>query len=153
MFASPILQIKLGDCHHTAWRISMHALTDYVAWQSSMHVLTECVAWQVYAKAYDNPIPGYQTNTVGNLRLFEAVPVNEFALDAFNEGKYDLAVEELRKANDISAVLYPNDATEYGKELRLKQQVFFVSASIQVCHLKLHIMPLPWRLESVLEQA
>ena len=87
---------------------------------------------QVYAKAYDNPIPGYHTKTVGNLRLFEAVPVSEFSLDAFNEGAYDKAVEERRKAEDISAVLYPNDATEYGKELRLKQQIFFVSASIQV---------------------
>ena len=87
---------------------------------------------QVYAQAYDNPIPGYGTKTVGNLRLFEATPVTEFALDAFNEGDYANAVLERRKADDISAVLYPNDATEYGKELRLKQQIFFVSASIQV---------------------
>ena len=87
---------------------------------------------QVYAQAYDNPIPGYHTKTVGNLRLFEATPVTEFDLDAFNEGSYDKAVLERRKAEDISAVLYPNDATEYGKELRLKQQVFFVSASLQV---------------------
>ncbi|KAK9810158.1 hypothetical protein WJX72_005763 [[Myrmecia] bisecta] len=88
-------------------------------------------AEQVIAQAYDNPIPGYNTSTVGNLRLWEAKPVNEFALDKFNEGKYDEAVTERRKAEDISAVLYPNDATEYGKELRLKQQFFFVSASIQ----------------------
>lgn len=80
---------------------------------------------------YDNPIPGYGTNTVGNLRLFEATPVTEFNLADFNEGAYDKATLESRKANDISAVLYPNDATEYGKELRLKQQIFFVSASIQ----------------------
>ena len=127
---------------------------------------TPCV--QVVAKAYDNPIPGYKTNTVGNLRLWEATPVEEFrsvlsiirnkmqirwrsldaltalpspariiftppcSLEAFNEGNYVEAVEQRRKADDISAVLYPNDATEYGKELRLKQQVFFVSASIQV---------------------
>ncbi len=90
------------------------------------------VALQVYAQAYDNPIPGYGTKTVGNLRLFEATPVTEFNLTEFNEGAYDKAVLESRKANDISAVLYPNDATEYGKELRLKQQIFFVSASIQV---------------------
>lgn len=90
------------------------------------------VPLQVYAQAYDNPIPGYKTSTVGNLRLFEALPVAEFDLDAFNEGAYDKAILEKRKAEDISAVLYPNDATEYGKELRLKQQIFFVSASIQV---------------------
>lgn len=89
------------------------------------------MALQVYAQAYDNPIPGYGTKTVGNLRLFEATPVTEFNLTEFNEGAYDKAVLESRKANDISAVLYPNDATEYGKELRLKQQIFFVSASIQ----------------------
>ena len=87
---------------------------------------------QVYAQVYDNPIPGYGTNTVGNLRLFEATPVTEFSLDSFNEGAYDKATLESRKAGDITAVLYPNDATEYGKELRLKQQIFFVSASIQV---------------------
>jgi starch phosphorylase len=85
----------------------------------------------VLAQAYDNPIPGYGTNTVGNLRLWAAKPVNEFKLDAFNEGNYMEAVDEKRKADDIDAVLYPNDATEYGKELRLKQQFFFVSASIQ----------------------
>ena len=92
------------------------------------------IALQVYAQAYDNPIPGFATKTVGNLRLFEATPVTEFNLTEFNEGAYDKAVLESRKANDISAVLYPNDATEYGKELRLKQQIFFVSASIQVGH-------------------
>ena len=150
------------------------------------------------AKAYDNPIPGFQTATVGNLRLWEALPLHEFDLSAFNTGDYvqarrpppppgvrgahappracaqapglqrpgvhcscqlaarapltsrrrvrvptcmqscrgsmrmlAQAVEERRKAEDISAVLYPNDATEYGKELRLKQQYFFVSASLQ----------------------
>lgn len=156
-------------------------------------------ARQVVAKAYDNPIPGFQTATVGNLRLWEALPLHEFDLSAFNKGDYvqarrppasasalpppprraratmrlrpgarratpgacrscllaaralatrsaranvhaelqastrarAQAVEERRKAEDISAVLYPNDATEYGKELRLKQQYFFVSASLQ----------------------
>jgi starch phosphorylase len=86
---------------------------------------------KVFAQAYDNPIPGFETKTVGNLRLFEAVPETELNLDDFNKGDFAKAVEEKRKAEDISAVLYPNDATEYGKELRLKQQFFFVSASIQ----------------------
>lgn len=87
---------------------------------------------QVMAKAYDNPIPGYKTKTVGNLRLWQAISPTEFDLQKFNEGKYDEARLQARKAADISAVLYPNDATEEGKALRLKQQFFFVSASIQV---------------------
>jgi starch phosphorylase len=88
-------------------------------------------AEKVYAQAYDNPVPGFETKTVGNLRLFEALPETELDMEQFNEGNFAKAVEEKRKAEDISAVLYPNDATEYGKELRLKQQYFFVSASMQ----------------------
>jgi starch phosphorylase len=86
---------------------------------------------EVIAEAYDVPIPGYHTSTTSNLRLWNALPTAEFDLDAFNAGNYDDAVAARRKADDITAVLYPNDATEYGKELRLKQQFFFVSASIQ----------------------
>lgn len=86
---------------------------------------------QVIAEAYDVPIPGYRTSTTSNLRLWDAVPLEELNLDKFNAGDYDGAVAERRKADDIAAVLYPNDATEYGKELRLKQQFFFVSASLQ----------------------
>ena len=78
------------------------------------------------------PVPGYRTKTTSNLRLWNALPVEEFDLSAFNEGNYDAAVAARRKADDITAVLYPNDATPYGKELRLKQQFFFVSASLQV---------------------
>ena len=86
---------------------------------------------QVIAEAYDMPIPGYHTATTSNLRLWNALATEEFNLDAFNAGNYEDAVAAKRKADDITAVLYPNDATEYGKELRLKQQFFFVSASIQ----------------------
>ncbi|PRW61019.1 Alpha-glucan phosphorylase cytosolic [Chlorella sorokiniana] len=86
---------------------------------------------EVIAEAYDVPIPGYGTKTCSNLRLWDALPLVELDLDAFNAGQYEKAVEQKRKADDIAAVLYPNDATEYGKELRLKQQFFFVSASLQ----------------------
>eukprot|EP00798_Chlamydomonas_sp_ICE-L_P021517 gene21517-28501_t len=86
---------------------------------------------KVWAQAYDNPIPGFQTPTVSNLRLWDAVPMNEFDLSSFNAGDYDLAMVERQRAEGISAVLYPNDATPEGKELRLKQQYFFVAASIQ----------------------
>jgi glycogen phosphorylase len=92
-------------------------------------------AWRpadtVFAQAYDTPIPGFRTPTVGNLRLWEAVPPTELDLAAFNEGRFIDAVDAARKAAEISAVLYPNDATEDGKLLRLKQQYFFVSASLQ----------------------
>jgi len=86
---------------------------------------------KVIAQAYDNPIPGYKTPTVGNLRLWDALPVTEFDLAAFNAGDYDKSMLEREKAECISAVLYPNDATPEGKELRLKQQYFFVAASLQ----------------------
>jgi glycogen phosphorylase len=86
---------------------------------------------KVWAEAHDVPIPGYKTKTCSNMRLWNALPVEEFDLSAFNEGDYVKAVGEKRKADAICAVLYPNDATEEGKELRLKQQFFFVSASLQ----------------------
>ena len=86
----------------------------------------------VLAQAYDTPIPGFGTKTMGNLRLWEALPAKgELDLAAFNEGRFVDAAAAARKASEISAVLYPNDATEEGKELRLKQQYFFVSASLQ----------------------
>jgi starch phosphorylase len=86
---------------------------------------------RVVAVAYDNPIPGYATTTTTNLRLWDARPVQEFDLAAFNAGDYAAAVAAKDSAAAISAVLYPNDATPEGKELRLKQQFFFVSASLQ----------------------
>ncbi|GFH31492.1 alpha-1,4 glucan phosphorylase [Haematococcus lacustris] len=84
-----------------------------------------------YAMAYDNPIPGYDTPTTSNLRLWDAQPLAEFDLTAFNAGDYDKAMAAKEKAEAISAVLYPNDSTPEGKELRLKQQYFFVAASLQ----------------------
>ncbi|KAL6765007.1 starch phosphorylase [Haematococcus lacustris] len=86
---------------------------------------------EVYAMAYDNPIPGYDTSTTSNLRLWDAQPLAEFDLTAFNAGDYDKAMAAKEKAEAISAVLYPNDSTPEGKELRLKQQYFFVAASLQ----------------------
>jgi starch phosphorylase len=85
----------------------------------------------VLAEAYDVPIPGYNTETVNNLRLWSARAACEFDLKHFNEGNYEQAVEERTLSENISKVLYPNDASVLGRELRLKQQYFFVSASIQ----------------------
>jgi starch phosphorylase len=85
----------------------------------------------VLAMAYDVPIPGYNTETVNNLRLWSAKATREFDLKHFNDGNYERAVEDRTLSENISKVLYPNDTSVLGRELRLKQQYFFVSASIQ----------------------
>merc|ERR1719230_1776393 len=85
----------------------------------------------IQAMAYDNPIPGFDTFNTNNLRLWKACPSTEFDFDAFNESNYAEAVEERRRAEDLSAVLYPNDDKYEGKVLRLRQQYFFCSASLQ----------------------
>mmetsp|Transcript_93815 Transcript_93815/g.195696 ORF Transcript_93815/g.195696 Transcript_93815/m.195696 type:complete len:1305 (+) Transcript_93815:133-4047(+) len=85
----------------------------------------------IQAMAYDNPIPGFDTYNTNNLRLWRALPSEEFDFQAFNEFRYSEAVDNRRKAEDLSAVLYPNDDEYEGKLLRLKQQYFFVSASLQ----------------------
>lgn len=85
----------------------------------------------VRAVPYDMPIIGYDTKNVNTLRLWQAEPLDDFKFDEFNNQKYDLAVKEKNRAEDISRVLYPNDSTEMGRILRIKQQYFFSSASIQ----------------------
>ncbi|HPF59252.1 MAG TPA: glycogen/starch/alpha-glucan phosphorylase [Candidatus Competibacteraceae bacterium] len=85
----------------------------------------------VLAVPYDLPIPGYRNGTVNTLRLWSAVATDEFHLDDFNAGSYDQAVAAKNMAENITMVLYPNDATENGKELRLRQQYFLASASLQ----------------------
>lgn len=88
-------------------------------------------AEHVVAMAYDVPVPGYGTETVNNLRLWSAKAAREFDLRHFNDGNYEKAVQERNSTESISKILYPNDVCEMGKVLRLKQQYFFVSASIQ----------------------
>lgn len=85
----------------------------------------------VVALAYDMPIPGYDTQTVNTLRLWRATATDEFNLYEFNEGDYAGAVAEKNMAEQITMVLYPNDTSENGKELRLRQQYFLASASLQ----------------------
>jgi starch phosphorylase len=81
--------------------------------------------------AYDTPVPGYRTSTTNLLRLWKAEAVEAFDLDAFNVGDYYRAVDEKVLSETISKVLYPNDEPEVGKHLRLAQQYFFVSCSLQ----------------------
>ena len=85
----------------------------------------------VKAIPYDMPIVGYNNKVVNTLRIWDAEPIVDFELDSFDKGDYKKAVEQENLARNIVEVLYPNDNHYAGKELRLKQQYFFVSASIQ----------------------
>jgi starch phosphorylase len=85
----------------------------------------------VMAMAYDYPVPGFENETVNTLRLWAAKSIREFNLEFFNSGDYMKAVEERFSSENISKVLYPSDQYVAGKELRLKQQYFFVSATLK----------------------
>ena len=85
----------------------------------------------VKAIPYDTPIIGYASKNINTLRLWKCEPVKEFDFKLFNEQKYDEALELKNRAEDISRVLYPNDSNKEGKMLRLRQQYFFSSASLQ----------------------
>lgn len=102
----------------------------------------------IRAVPYDLPIIGYGNNIVNTLRIWDAEAMQEFNLDSFDKGEYQRAVEEQNLARNIVEVLYPNDNHYSGKELRLKQQYFFVSASVQRAILKfkennsdIHMLP------------
>ena len=94
-----------------------------------------CVRWidtrSVLATPFDVPVPGYRNGTVNTLRLWKAGATEEFDLGEFNAGSYTESVSEKNDAEHITMVLYPNDASENGKELRLRQQYFLASASLQ----------------------
>ena len=85
----------------------------------------------VRAVPYDMPIVGYGNHIVNTLRIWDAEAINNFNLDSFDKGEYEKAVEQENLARTICEVLYPNDNNMAGKELRLKQQYFFISASVQ----------------------
>jgi starch phosphorylase len=86
---------------------------------------------EVNGVAYDTAVPGYKNNTVNLLRLWKSEAIESFDFEAFNQGNYLKAVEEKIYSENIGKVLYPNDESEQGKRLRLSQQYFFVSCSIQ----------------------
>ncbi|MEJ2699225.1 MAG: glycogen/starch/alpha-glucan phosphorylase, partial [Desulfuromonadales bacterium] len=85
----------------------------------------------VLAVPYDIPVPGYRNGTVNTLRLWKAAATDEFDLGEFNAGSYPESVAQKNDAEHITMVLYPNDASENGKELRLRQQYLLASASLQ----------------------
>lgn len=99
------------------------------------HQGRKCARWantqDVLAVPYDVPVPGYRNGVVNTLRLWKAAATDEFNLDEFNAGDYTEAVASKNLAEQITMVLYPNDASENGKELRLRQQYFLASASLQ----------------------
>ncbi len=94
-------------------------------------VVIEFADQKLLAVPYDTPVVGYKNGIVNTLRLYQAEPLNSLDFEQFNQQKYSLAFEEKNNAEAISAVLYPNDDTDKGKLLRIKQQYFFVSASLQ----------------------
>jgi starch phosphorylase len=99
----------------------------------------------VVAVAYDYPIPGYKTNNTINIRLWSSKPKREFDLASFNEGNYDKSVEEQKAAENITSVLYPNDNHYSGKTLRLKQQYFFVCATLSDIIRRFKKTGRPWK--------
>jgi len=114
-----IQRIKFGG--HTERHIDENGHTR-VCWVDTHDIL---------AVPYDTPIPGYQNGTVNTLRLWKATATDVFDLQEFNEGDYAEAVAAKNTAENITMVLYPNDANENGKELRLRQQYFLASSSLQ----------------------
>lgn len=105
-------------------------------------------AEEITAMAYDTPVPGYNNNTVNTLRLWQAKSPKGFNLNYFNHGDYIRAVEDIAISENISKVLYPNDNVFEGKELRLKQEYFLVSATLQdilrrynKAHIHLDLLP------------
>lgn len=112
-------RVKFGG--HTEFRKNSHGQMQ-VHWVDSNDVL---------AVPYDLPVPGYQNGTVNKLRLWKSAATDEFNLEDFNSGSYTEAVASKNEAENISMVLYPNDSSENGKELRLRQQYFLASASLQ----------------------
>ncbi|MEI6542501.1 MAG: glycogen/starch/alpha-glucan phosphorylase [Methylococcales bacterium] len=120
-----IERIEYSHCIKFGGHTEVH--TDEEGHQYS-HWISSC---NVLAVPFDTPIPGYKNGTVNSLRLWKAVATEEFNLDEFNAGDYAEAVASKITAENITMVLYPNDANENGKELRLRQQYFLASASLQ----------------------
>ncbi len=117
--------------HENARRVHFYGRSELYFDAEGVHHSRWVDTHDVLAVPYDMPIPGFRNNTVNSLRLWRSAATDEFDLHDFNAGDYAEAVAEKNLAEQISMVLYPNDASENGKELRLKQQYFLVSASMQ----------------------
>ena len=132
-------------------RLTLHQIQFYGHVHKSTDASGRAVShWEcgetVKAVAYDVPIPGYATPTTNNLRLWSSKAASgEFDFQKFNSGEYESAVAEQQRAETISAVLYPNDNLDRGKELRLKQQYFWVAASLYDIVRRFKKAKRPWR--------
>ncbi len=136
-------QVERGDAwllRGTPWEIARHEYTVSVPMYGRVEERVDedgtlKVKWvdteRVLGVPYDTPVAGYGNNTVNTLRLWAARASKEFNFEVFNDGDYRRAVEEKSISETISKVLYPNDRSAEGRELRLKQQYFFVCCSIQ----------------------
>lgn len=118
----------------TPWEIPRPEYTVKVRFYGNLNKTTLATSWvnaeSVLAVPYDFPVPGYKNDVVNTLRLWSAKSTDEFDFDYFNHGDYEKAVQKKILSESISKVLYPNDNTGEGKELRLKQEYFFTAASI-----------------------
>ena len=112
-------------------RIKFFGYTDYYEDQAGKQRARWVHTQDVLAVPYDVPVPGYRNDIVNTLRLWKSEATDEFDLEEFNAGSYTEAVAAKNLAEQITMVLYPNDASENGKELRLRQQYFLASASLQ----------------------
>jgi len=131
-------QIEVPDywlTHGNPWEVERLDVTYPVRFFGHVEWTDKGIRWTggevVRAVAYDSPIPGYDTYNTLNLRLWSAAPAHEFDLDSFSRGDFYGAIANKEASEKISSVLYPNDSTDAGKELRLKQQYFFVAATLQ----------------------
>lgn len=119
------------ECPENTVRVKFFGHTDYYSDRSGREHARWTQTQDVLAVPYDVPVPGYRNETVNTLRLWKSEATDEFNLEEFNAGGYTEAVATKNLAEQITMVLYPNDASENGKELRLRQQYFLASASLQ----------------------
>jgi len=126
--------------HGSAWelqrpeytqRVKFGGRSEYYQDEHGKTRLRWIATHDVLAVPYDMPVPGYRNGTVNTLRLWRAEALEDFDLADFNKGDYQAAIDEGAAAENITRVLYPNDKSENGKELRLRQQYFLASASLQ----------------------
>jgi starch phosphorylase len=116
---------------HALFPVQFYGRTEHVRDEKGRHLARWIDTQSVYAMAYDSLVAGFRTDNVNTLRLWAAKSSREFDLLRFNAGEYVRAVEDKNESENISKVLYPPDDRYAGKELRLKQQYFFVSATLQ----------------------
>ena len=114
--------------HPDAWKESFYP---FIIQRGTQQRFVKFDDMQVRAIPYDMPITGYGTDNVGTLRLWDAAPMHEFDYDAFSSQRFTDAILEREAVHDITRVLYPNDSSYAGKLLRVRQQYFFCSASLQ----------------------